>query len=70
MADLEKVARELSSKEPKVIQKNKVTWKYADKKKKPLNVSGVCDFMITGADYNYSKIAEFLTGCGAEEITE
>lgn len=70
MEDLIKLAKSLSTKEPKCVQKNTTTYKFSDKKKKPLKVDGVLDFMITGADYNLSKIAEDLTAWGAEEATD
>jgi len=67
MEDLVKLAKTLSTKEPKCVQRNSTVFKFTDKKKKPLKVDGIVDFMITGADYNLNKIAEDLTGWGAEE---
>lgn len=62
---LEATCAQLSSKQPKCNSMNNVTWKFADKKKKPLVTKGILQFMITGADYNLDKLAEDLTHAGA-----
>lgn len=66
--ELVAVCKQLSTKEPKVVDKANVTFKFPDKKKKPLNVKGVKQFMITGANYNVDKLAEDLTSWGAKEM--
>ena len=48
MATLKKVAGELSTKEIRCMEKDKVTFKFKEKGKKPINVAGVCQFMISG----------------------
>lgn len=45
-----------------------MTFKFPDKKKKPLNVKNILQFMITGQDYNLDKIAEDLTHWGLTEM--
>lgn len=42
MDELEKVAKELSSKPVKVMKKDNVSFKFKEKGKKPINVKGVC----------------------------
>jgi alanyl-tRNA synthetase len=56
--DLKKKAEELSSKPIKAMNKNNVTFKFKDKKKKPVNAKDVCQFMVTGADFNIEKLVE------------
>jgi len=57
---LKKVATDLSSKEVKVMNKDKVSFKFKEKGKKPINVSGVCQFMMSGQNMNIEKLAETL----------
>lgn len=40
--ELKAVATDLSSKEVKVMNKDKVSFKFKEKGKKPINVTGVC----------------------------
>lgn len=64
-------AKELSEKEPKVVKKDNVTWKYADKKKKPLKVTKICEVMMTsGSGFAVEKMAEELKDLGAHEPDE
>ena len=60
MKELEEVSKQLSSKPAKVIIKDKVSYKFKEKGKKEVNVSGVLQFMISGADMNVEKLAEVL----------
>jgi hypothetical protein len=50
----------MSSKPAKVISKDKVSFKFKEKGKKEINVSGILQFMVTGADMNVDKLAELL----------
>jgi hypothetical protein len=56
--DLKKKTEELSTKPIKVMNKNNVTFKFKDKKKKPITAKDVCQFMISGADFNIDKLSE------------
>jgi hypothetical protein len=43
-------------------------YKFKEKGKKEVNVSGVLQFMISGADMNVEKLAETLGGQGIKEM--
>ena len=68
MKELEEVSKTLSTKPAKVISKDKVSYKFKEKGKKEINVSGVLQFMISGADMNVEKLAETLSGQGVKEM--
>lgn len=68
MKELEEVSKTLSTKPAKVITKDKVSYKFKEKGKKEINVSGVLQFMISGADMNVEKLAETLAGQGIKEM--
>lgn len=48
MEELEKVAKDLSSKPIKVMKKDNVSFKFKEKGKKPINAKGVLQFMVSG----------------------
>jgi len=68
MKELEEASKTLSSKPAKIMVKDKVTYKFKEKGKKEINVSGVLQFMISGADMNVEKLAETLSGQGIKEM--
>lgn len=61
---LQKIAAEQSSKPIKTMQKDKVTFKFKEKGRQPINATGVCQFMISGANMNIEKLAETLEAMG------
>ena len=68
MKELEETVKQLSSKPAKVVSKDKISYKFKEKGKKEINVSGVLQFMITGADMNVDKLAELLDVQGLKEM--
>jgi hypothetical protein len=58
----------MSSKPAKVISKDKVSFKFKEKGKKEINVSGILQFMVTGSDMNVEKLAELLATQGLLEM--
>lgn len=68
VAAVEAVCKEGSSKEVKSRQQDQVKFDFKEKGKKPVVTKGVCQFSITGADFNIGKIAELLAGKGAVEL--
>lgn len=68
MKELEEVVKTLSSKPAKVVAKDKVTFKFKEKGRKPIEASGILQFMITGADMNVEKLAELLKVQGLQEM--
>lgn len=68
MGTLQTVAKGLSSKEVKVMNKDKVSFKFKEKGKKPINVAGVCQFMISGQNMNVEKLAETLEAMGIKSM--
>lgn len=69
MAELEEAVKGLSSKPVKVVAKNKVSFKFKEKKAtKEIVTSDIMQFMITGADMNVEKIVELLTSKGFAEM--
>ena len=65
---IEDKATELSSKQIKVVKKDNVTFKFKDKKKKPVKVTNILQFMITGADFNLDKLGEDLEHLSFKEM--
>lgn len=65
---LQTVATGLSSKEVKVMSKDKVSFKFKEKGKKPINVTGVCQFMMSGQNMNIEKLAETLEAMGIKSM--
>ena len=62
LEEVEKYAHEVSSKAVKVMKKDKVSFKFKEKGKKPIEAKDVCQFMISGADFPVDKVAELLKG--------
>jgi len=60
LAAIEEQCAAMSTKPIKKNIKDKVTFKFKEKGKKPLNVSGVCSFMITGADFDTGRLTELF----------
>ena len=58
----------MSSKPAKVISKDKVSFKFKEKGRKEINVSGILQFMVTGRDMNVEKLAELLATQGLLEM--
>lgn len=50
----------MSTKPIKKMIKDKAMFKFKEKGKKPLNVSGISNFMITGAGFDTGRLAELL----------
>ena len=50
----------MSSKPIKKMIKDKVTFKFKEKGKKPINAAGVKSFMITGEGFDASRLAELF----------
>lgn len=57
---IEEQCAAMSTKPIKKNVKDKVTFKFKEKGKKPINASGVSNFMITGADFDVGKLSELL----------
>jgi len=57
---IEEEAKAQSSKPIKCVVRDSVNFKFKEKKKKPIQAKGVCQFMITGADLNVDRLAELL----------
>ena len=68
LPELEKTAGELSSKPIKTMKKDSVQFKFKEKGKKPLNVTGICQFQFTGQDFNVEKLSEFFSVHGLKEM--
>ena len=50
----------MSTKPIKKVIKDKVTFKFKEKGKKPINATGVSSFMITGAGFDVERLSELL----------
>jgi len=59
--EIKAVVEKISTKAPKFVVKDKVSFKYKEKGKAAVNATGVCQFMITGENMNVEKLAEVLT---------
>jgi hypothetical protein len=49
-------------------EKDKVSFKFKEKGKKPINVSDVCQFMISGQDMSVDALAATLEGMGMQTL--
>lgn len=50
----------MSTKPIKKVNKDKVTFKFKEKGKKPISAAGVSSFMITGAGFDTGRLQELL----------
>jgi len=57
---IEEQCAAMSSKPIKKMVKDKVSFKFKEKGKKPINASGVASFMITGADFDTGRLTELF----------
>ena len=57
---IEEQCTAMSSKPVKKNIKDKVTFKFKEKGKKPINATGVTSFMITGADFDCGRLQEIF----------
>ena len=62
LAAIEEQCNGMSSKPVKKNIRDKVSFKFKEKGKKPINATGVASFMFTGADFNVDRLAELLEG--------
>ena len=60
LAQIEEQCAAMSTKPVKKQVKDKVSFKFKEKGKKPINATGVSSFMITGADFDVGRLAELL----------
>ena len=60
LGSIEEQCAAMSTKPIKKNIKDKATFKFKEKGKKPLNVSGISNFMITGADFDTGRLAELF----------
>lgn len=58
----------MSTKEVKSRQQDQVKFVYKEKGKKPVLTKGICQFSITGQDFNVEKLAETLKTLGVSEL--
>jgi len=68
VAEVEAECKAKSSKEVKARSSDTVKFDFKEKGKKPVVTKGVCQFAITGADFNVARIAELLKAKGASEL--
>ena len=52
------------SKAVKANIRDKAQYKFKEKGKKPINVSGIANFMLTGADFDATVLAQLLESQG------
>ena len=57
---IEEQCAAMSSKPIKKNVKDKVSFKFKEKGKKPINATGVLSFMITGADFDVGRLVEIF----------
>lgn len=57
---IEEQCAAMSTKPIKKMLKDKVSFKFKEKGKKPINATGVASFMITGAGFDTGRLAELL----------
>ena len=62
------LCKESSSKEVKARTQDQVKFDFKEKGKKPVVTKDVCQFAITGQDFNISRISELLKVKGATEL--
>lgn len=60
LGDIEEQCAAMSSKAVKKNIKDKVTFKFKEKGKKPVNTTGIASFMITGADFDTGRLTELF----------
>lgn len=65
---IEATCKEKSTKEVKSRSTDTVKFDFKEKGKKPVVTKGVCQFSITGQDFNVAKIAEVLKSAGVSEL--
>jgi len=68
VTEVEAECKAKSSKEVKARTSDTVKFDFKEKGKKPVVTKGVCQFAITGADFNVARIAELLKAKGASEL--
>ena len=57
---IEEQCAAMSTKPIKKNVKDKAQFKFKEKGKKPLNATGICSFMITGADFDTGRLTELF----------
>jgi len=57
---IEEQCAAMSTKPIKKMIKDKVTFKFKEKGKKPISAAGVCSFMITGEGFDTARLAELF----------
>jgi len=60
VTDIEAYCKEVSKKPVKLNKKADVKFDFKIKGQKPVVTKGVCQFNITGSDFNSDKIAEIM----------
>lgn len=71
MSNLQTVATNLSSKEVKVMNRPKVSFEFKEKGKKKgkkIEVTGICQFMISGQNMEVEKLTETLEAMGIKSM--
>lgn len=68
VAEVEKVCKEMSSKPVKMNKKGDVKFDFKIKGQKPVVTKEICQFSITGADFNFEKITEVLKKHNVDEM--
>ena len=58
------------SKAVKANIRDKASYKFKEKGKKPINVSGIANFMLTGADFDASVLAQLLESQGIVSLDQ
>lgn len=65
---LEEEVKKTSSKAVKTMLKKEVTFKFKEKGKKPINVTDIAQFLVSGADFKIDKVCELLSTMGLAEM--
>jgi hypothetical protein len=68
VTDIEAYCKEASKKPVKLNKKGDVKFDFKIKGQKPVVTKGVCQFNITGSDFNSDKIAEIMAKHGIVEM--
>ncbi len=66
--EIEAACKATSTKEVKARTNDTVKFDYKEKGKKPVVTKGICQFAITGQDFNIGRISELLKTKGAAEL--
>ena len=66
--DIEALCKTSSTKEVKARTNDTVKFDFKEKGKKPVVTKGVCQFSITGQDFNITHISDLLKTKGAFEL--